>query len=475
MKTAKLLLLLFLITSNSFAQCYTKIVSYNRCYIALQSDGTLWSKGTNFDRSLLGFGDNPPPTEFTQIGTDSDWTDNISLNGVNVFAIKTDGTLWVWGSNFQSGSAGLGTYDDLGYFTPRQVGTDANWAKVSAGSGFTAAVKTDGTLWTWGENQGGKLGVTNPDNSYKTNVPIQVGTETNWFNIFAQNISSAFAIKTDGTLWAWGNNGIYLGYPNATDNNNYRSPKQVGSDTWKSLAMDTFGPIIEGIKTDGSLWGWGSSNSETYYFGNGIATFSSQIPIRIGLDSDWKEIHIGQGTIQSLKTDGTRWGWGRNTNGQQLGIGTGIIGGVVTVITQLGNDNDWKRLNIDIGSSGYGDGIKETNTLYHWGGTNTNTVYPIPTLFSASNCTLGLEDFTEDTIKVYPNPVVDFFSIHLSEPKASEAKVSIINQVGQEVLSKKIEIVSGEFTLDLSNYAFGVYYLTITDSEQTFKIKLIKH
>lgn len=475
MKTAKLLLFLFLISNNSFAQCYTKIVSYSRNYIALQTDGTLWAKGTAFNYGLLGFGNSDYIAEFTQIGTDSNWTDNISQNGVNVFAIKADGTLWVWGSNFPSGSAGLGTYDELGYFVPTQIGSDTNWSKVSSGSGFTIAIKTDGTLWAWGQNSGGRLGTGNLDNTYKTNVPIQVGTETNWANVFAENSTSAYAIKTDGTLWSWGNSGNYIGYANANINNNYRSPHQVGTDTWLTLAVSSFGPMTDGIKTDGSLWGWGLSNFQTYYFGNGIDNFSSQTPVRIGVDSNWKEICIGAGTTQALKSNGTRWGWGRNTNGQELGIGTGVIGGAITMVTQLTADTDWKRLNIDIWEAGYGDGIKDNNALYHWGNTHLNIVYPAPTLFSTTTCTLlGLDDFRQNSIIVYPNPISDFTNIHVNENLGSQIEVSIINQLGQELLSKKIEIVKQEFTLNLSNYASGVYYLTLKNFGQTFKTKLIK-
>lgn len=468
-----LLLLLLTLTCNAFAQCYSKIVSYSRNYIALQTDGTLWAKGSGYG-GFLGFGNTDFVAEFTQIGADNNWTENISLNGTDVFAIKTDGTLWVWGINPLSGATGLGTYDDLGYFGPTQVGTDTNWAKVASGNAFTLAIKTNGTLWAWGNNAKGTLGTGNPDDLYKTNIPIQVGSETNWAKVFAGVASLAYAIKTDGTLWSWGNNGNYIGYTDANINSNYRTPHQIDTDTWTTIAVNIGSPMTDGIKTDGSLWGWGVSHFQAYFFGNGIDTYSSQTPLRIGSDSDWKEICVGPATTIALKNNGVRWGWGRNSNGYELGMGAGMTS-VVTVPTQLDTDTDWKHLNIDLYEAGYGDGIKENNALYHWGNTHLNVVYPAPTLFSTVTCTLGLHDFSENTVTVYPNPIGDFTHIRLSEAIDTPIEVHITNQLGQQILSEKSEIINQEFTLNLSNYASGIYYLTLKNLAQTFKTKLIKN
>ena len=263
---------------HSFAQCYSKIVSYSRNYIALQTDGTIWAKGTGYG-GFLGFGNNNAVQNFTQIGSDSNWTNKMAINGVNVFVIKTDGTLWVWGNNFPDGSAGLGTYNNLGYFGPTQVGTDSDWAEVASGSAFTLAVKTNGTLWSWGENNGGKLGIGSLQDSYKNNIPIQVGMEANWSKVFAGRGNTAYAIKTNGTLWSWGNNGDYIGYTEAITNNNFRTPHQVGNDTWSFITIGGIYSMTDGIKTDGSLWGWGSSNFQTYLFGNGIDVYASTTPV----------------------------------------------------------------------------------------------------------------------------------------------------------------------------------------------------
>ena len=132
--------------------------------------------------------------------------------------------LFTWG-NGGTGRLGLGntTY----YSSPKQVGALTTWKSVSSGYYyFTTAIKTDGTLWTWGYNGFGQLGLGNTTN-YSS--PKQVGALTNWSKI-APSITGGqnrLAIKTDGTLWSWGkNDNGQLGLGNLT---NYSSPKQVGS------------------------------------------------------------------------------------------------------------------------------------------------------------------------------------------------------------------------------------------------------
>lgn len=198
----------------------------------LKSDNTIW-----WLKSL---------SELVQFSPDTDW-ESISKTA----AIKTNGTLWTWGDN---------TYGQLGIgasaykSSPTQVGSLTNWKQVSASGGLhTVAVKTDGTLWAWGYNSTGQLGLS--DIIHRSS-PTQVGSLTDWKNVFAENSYSTFAIKTDGTLWSWGNNfwnelggGVY-GYRS--------SPAQVGSATnWKAIFPS--GNQIHGITTDGTLYGWGNN------------------------------------------------------------------------------------------------------------------------------------------------------------------------------------------------------------------------
>ena len=135
----------------------------------------------------------------------------------------------MWGRN-HAGQLGQGntTYRS----SPVQVGSLTDWGDgerryktISMGAGFAAAVKTDGTLWTWGGNSDGQLGIGNTTNK---NSPVQVGSLTDWSRIGC-NSSGNIALKTDNTLWAWGSNG--QGQLGLGDTTNRSSPTQVGSET----------------------------------------------------------------------------------------------------------------------------------------------------------------------------------------------------------------------------------------------------
>jgi alpha-tubulin suppressor-like RCC1 family protein len=135
-------------------------------------------------------------------------------------AIRSDGTLWAWGSN-RKGELGDGSRIDK--VQPVQIGTDKNWQSVAAGYQNSAAIKTDGTLWVWGDviypNE-------NNDTAYVLkNVPTQLGTSNDWLSISI--LDHYLAIKKNGTLWAWGRNDYYqLG--NGTSSKEYNKIKQVG-------------------------------------------------------------------------------------------------------------------------------------------------------------------------------------------------------------------------------------------------------
>ena len=123
----------------------------------------------------------------------------ISAGGYYTIALKTDGSLWAWGSN-ENGQLGDGTNTNRKLSV--QIGTETDWFAISAGSDSTIALKMDGSLWAWGSNYYGQLGDGTTTNR---NAPVQIGTDYDWSAISAGS-SHTIALKTDGSFWAWGRN-----------------------------------------------------------------------------------------------------------------------------------------------------------------------------------------------------------------------------------------------------------------------------
>jgi len=278
---------------------------------SVKSDGTLWSWGSNF-RGALGL--NSATTYYSspkQVGALTNWASS-SAGYYYVLATKTDGSLWAWGYNGQ-GRLGLGNNSGTtSYSSPAQVGTLTNWLIASAGYNHAVAIKTDGTLWTWGLNSSGQLGLGNTT-SYSS--PKQVGNLTNWSNAIGRQTHN-LAIKTDGTLWAWGWNLGALGLGNTT---NYSSPVQVGSGTnWSKISTNTY--VSFAIKTDGTLWSWGQNNFGQLGQGTSSATMLYSSPKQVGALTTWSRVSNGIYNTVAIRTDGTLWAWGRNLYGE-LGLG----------------------------------------------------------------------------------------------------------------------------------------------------------
>jgi len=275
--------------------------------LAIKSDNTLWAWGYNIN-GQLGLGNTTNYSSPKQVGALTNWL-TVTAGYRNSFAIKTDGTLWSWGNNLY-GALGLGnsTY----YSSPKQIGALTTWLKISAGLYSLLAIKTDGTLWTWGYNGYGLLGLGNATN-YSS--PKQVGALTNWVYANAGVSNAASAIKTDGTLWAWGDNSF--GQTGTNNTTRYSSPKQIGAlTTW---SYTTGGMTTLAVQTNGTLWAWGRNYAGQTGLGS-TGYFSS--PNQVGSLTNWSNKITSSVRQQSIavKTDGTLWTWGANSSGQ-LGQG----------------------------------------------------------------------------------------------------------------------------------------------------------
>ena len=278
------------------------------------------------------------------------------------------------------------------------------------------AIKTDGTLWGWGENFYGELGA---GTNIRKNVPTLITSNIGWLTVSGGH-HHTIAIKTDGTLWAWGLNGGQLGDGTILDKN---SPTHIGSSTnWKEVSAGIYHSIA--LKSDGSLWAWG--NNSFGQLGDGTSILKTS-PTLVGTTSNWAKISSGDYHTSAIKTDGSLWTWGANINGT------------------LGN------------------------------GTFTDSYIPY-----AFNCpALGIPVLSADelAVNVYPNPTSDFLNINYKLLHNSHVIIRVVNSQGRLISEYQTEKKSGSNSdkIVLQNQPAGLYFLTFSANGQSQTIKIEKN
>ena len=322
---------------SQFAEGGNRTNNYGNA--ALKDDGTLWSWGYNYNGRL---GQNQASTlkasSPVQIpGTT--WKSASNAYGATM-ASKTDGTLWSWGYNYfgQLGQNQTSSSGSNSYSSPTQIGSGTDWNgaqyTLKLGRIFAGAIKTDGTLYTWGYSNKGKLGHNEEATHYSS--PTQV-PGTTW-SLFTAGQESSGAIKTDGTLWTWGQNDN--GQLGNNDNVHQSSPVQVPGTTWRSinLAKD----VSAATRTDGTLWIWGVNN-----YGqlgqNSTVKYSSPVQIP---GTTWNKVTGTATGVVATKTDGSMWAWGYGDVGNSVGGVPGLGENFRSSPVQIPG-TEWKS---DIGS-----------------------------------------------------------------------------------------------------------------------------
>ena len=289
------------------AETAWRLIQVSKTTIAVKTTGQLWTWGQN-GQGGLGQNDTVYRSSPVQVGALTTWAKPGGGGGFGL-CTKTDGTLWAWGGG---GRGQLGQNNTANRSSPVQVGALTDWATPSTGSNYTSlCVKTDGTLWAWGYNDKGQLGQNDTANR---SSPVQVGALTNWVKPVSGVSKSVLCTKTDGTLWAWGYNASgRLGLNDIIDRS---SPTQVGAEThWKtpSIAYHAACTTI-----GGKLFTWGNSNNEKLGLNGGPDRSS---PVQVGSLTNWSVAVAGAQSCVATKTDGTLWSWGGNNIGQ---LGNGL-------------------------------------------------------------------------------------------------------------------------------------------------------
>jgi hypothetical protein len=244
----------------------------------------------------------------------------VAGGGFHTLALKSDGTVWAWGMN----SVGqLGRDRNFGTLPQPlgQVSGLSGVAAVSAGEFFSLALLKDGTVWTWGDNTEGQLG---DRTTTSRSAPGQVNGLTGVVAVAAGQEGHVLAVKSDGTVWSWGEN--RFGELGDGTRSSRLTPVQVaGISNVKAVAAGQHFSVA--LKQDGTVWTWGGSV--------GAPSDPPIPPTQVAGLSNIVAIDAGQQHTIALKSDGTVWTWGANFDGE-LGDGTTQSDGTARQVSGIG-------------------------------------------------------------------------------------------------------------------------------------------
>lgn len=435
----------------------------NAFTVALRSNGSLWAWGDNaFGQLGDGTLVTPRNTAAEVAGAAKNWL--ASASGLShTIAVRANGTLWAWGDN---SSGQLGDAAIVDNTTPQQISVTQpasasnNWNMVAAGDFHTLALKADGTLWAWGDNAFGQLGIGTADPG--KGLPTQVVTsnpgnfDRNWKSVAAGG-SHSIGLQADGTLWAWGDNGsgqlgdpFLVGSVNAPSQIVNLTPPTPGyNSSWVAVTAGLGHSIA--LQSDGTLWAWGSNF--TGQLGNGDATLpnppdqTSPVSVINAGGAPYVGVAAGDSFSVARRTDGSLWSWGSNTAGQ-LGIGASDPDPFnpvphPTPLREVTAAADWTSVSV---GGQHAVAIKTSGILDAWGdnsfgqlGDGTFAAKNSPAALLESNITLPAAiAFDLTTVSVGPFPT----------------KALVIGNTGNGMLTVNSIAITGidnsMFTLDLA-------------------------
>lgn len=462
------LIIVFWSVQVSAQVVWDKVSAGGEFSLGLRSDGTLWSWGFN-GSGQLGIGTTSLvvyQTTPVQVGTDNDWLE-ISAGGYHSLALKSDGTLWVWGFNMYGGLGNGGTVDTN---LPVQITEENDWLTVEAGQVHSFAIKQDGTLWGWGYGGFGQLGLGNDED---VAIPTQIGEDNDWSQIIAGG-AHTLALKNDGSLWGWGVNGNgQLG--DGMNSTTLFIPTHIGTDTWEQISAGY--EYSAGIKEDGTLWTWGFNVNGQLGIGS---TTQQNSPIQVGTDT-WSFVEAGAAHLLAIRTDGTLHGAGVNIFGQ-LGL-TNV--NQQNTLVMINPEIDWQVVSGAVGIASQA-GLFGMHTLVlksdasivcvaganyvdqlgtNTGGDNVEAISCLTGLILSTN-----ELVLDNSLLVYPNPASDVLNVELEENRITLLEVYDIT--GKQVLSQQNKL--NRVSIDISGFPSGIYQLKIQSDNGSISRKFVK-
>ena len=404
-KIITLCLLAFIGTTTLNAQCFKKVAASANYSVAIKTDGTLWACGFN-QYGQFGNGTTSTfATYFTKIGNETNWADifccSSNSTGNHTMGLKTDGTLWAWGLNTY-GQLGIGNTTNQS--TPVQVSLPNGKfvANISLGGNHTLALMTDGTLYSWGYNSNGQLGIGNTNNS---SYPVQVSLPN---GLIASGIATgggySFAIMTNGTMYGWGTNSTgQVG--NGTITTSVLSPVKVSLPVLKYAKAATAGTGQSlAIMTDGTLYSWGQNNNGQLGIGS---TTNQSTPTQVTLPQGKSVQNVIAGFYHTMATmtDGSLYAWGNNGYGQ-LGIGNTTNQTTPTLVSNISANAN----NGSLGAANHTIVITTNGSVYSWGNnfnaqlgnlSTTQKNSPVQISSSCFTCTPTTSTFTVNACNSY--------------------------------------------------------------------------
>jgi alpha-tubulin suppressor-like RCC1 family protein len=310
----------------------------------------IWCWGAN-DQGQLGLGSHSGNKSSPVQADASPGFVSVSSGETHSCGVKADQSLWCWGNNGQ-GQLGLG--DRLFRGAPTRVGEGNAWTAVSVGEGHSCGI-ADGRLWCWGANDHGQLGLGAPGERLS---PAQAGDQTDW-SVVTAGAGHTCAIR-QGTLWCWGrNDSRQLGLADSTPRN---TPTRVGDlQLWTDV---TAGVIHTCGLREGQAWCWGTNTHGQLGLGDADLR---DVPTRLGQDSDWSALTAAAQHSCGVR-NGQLWCWGRNHVGQ-LAQGSTSASSLNPV--RVGTGADWTDVE---GGGAHSCGLRGAGRLWCWGGNSVGQV-----------------------------------------------------------------------------------------------------